>query len=91
MKGFAFAGTRGIHTVEITTDGGHTWNPATLTTSLSPYAWVFWTYQWEPLRRGDHRILVRATDGTGHLQSSTEQAPFPDGASGMHEVVVTVS
>ena len=90
IKGFAFAGTRGIRSVEITTDGGNTWNPASLKPALSPYAWVFWTYQWESDRLGDHRILVRAVDGTGELQSSTEQAPFPDGASGIHEVIVTV-
>ena len=90
IKGFAFAGTRGIRTVEITTDGGQTWQLARLEPSLSPHAWVLWTIEWEPLRPGDHRILVRAIDGTGKLQSSTEQEPFPDGASGLHEVIVTV-
>ena len=91
IKGYAFAGARGIRTVEITTDGGQTWNPVTLKPSMSPYAWVFWLYHWKPHRPGDHRILVRATDGTGQLQSSIEQAPFPDGASGIHEVIVTVN
>ena len=91
IKGFAFAGTRGIRTVELTTDGGQTWNPTSLIPSLSPYAWVFWAYQWEPHRFGDHRILVRATDGSGQLQTSIEQAPFPNGASGIHEVIVTVN
>lgn len=57
---------------------------------LSRHAWVFWTYPWEPLQSGDHRILVRAIDGTGQPQPSTEQPPFPDGSSGIHEVIVTV-
>ena len=91
IKGFAFAGTRGIRTVEITTDGGHMWGPAMLKPPLSSNAWVFWTYEWEPHRQGDHRMLVRAIDGTGQLQSSTDHAPFPNGASGIHEVIVTVS
>ena len=91
IKGFAFAGTRGIGTVELTTDGGQIWHPAKLKSPLSPYAWIFWTYNWNPHQQGDHRIVVRAIDGTGQLQSSTEQAPFPNGASGLHEVIVGVS
>ena len=91
IQGFAFAGTRGIRTVEITTDGGQSWQVARLKSSLSPHAWVFWTFEWEPQRKGDHRMLVRAIDGTGEIQSSTEQAPFPNGASGIHEVIVTVN
>ena len=91
IKGFAFAGIRGIRAVEITTDGGQMWHPAKLKPPLSSKAWVFWTYKWEPYRQGDHRIVVRAIDGTGQLQSSIEQAPFPNGASGIHEVIVAVS
>ena len=90
MKGFAFAGTRGIRSVEISTDGGHFWTLANLEPTLSPYAWVFWSSSWEPRFAGDYRILARATDGTGELQSSTEQAPFPDGATGLQEVIVSV-
>ena len=91
MKGYAFAGTRGIRSLEITTDGGQTWEPAELKPALSPYSWIFWTHEWEPRQPGDHRILARATDGTGQLQISTEQAPFPNGASGLQEVIVTVT
>lgn len=35
--------------------------------------------------------MVRAKDGAGRLQASTEQAPFPDGTAGLHEITVTVS
>lgn len=91
MQGFAFAGSRGIRQVEISTDGGKTWAPAQLASPLSPYSWVMWHYPWIPQPPGDHRILVRATDETGQQQSSIEQSPFPDGASGMHEVIVTVT
>ena len=90
LKGFAFAGTRGIRKVELSTNGGQTWEPTTLGPPLSPYSWVFWTYQWKPLQRGDHRIIARATDATGLMQSAQEQDPFPDGASGRQEVIVSV-
>lgn len=48
MQGFACAGSRGIHWVDISTDGGDSWSAATLAPSLSPYSWVMWSYSWEP-------------------------------------------
>ena len=90
IKGLAFAGSRGIRLVELSTNGGETWEPTQLAEALSPYSWVFWTYQWEPSRPGDHRILARATDGTGALQTPLEHGPFPDGASGIPEIIVSI-
>jgi len=90
IKGLAFAGSRGIRLVELSTNGGETWEPARLTSALSPFSWVLWTYHWEPSRRGDHRILARATDGTGALQTALEHKPFPDGASGIPETIVSI-
>ena len=90
IQGFAFAGSRGIHRVDISTDGGESWTAANLAPPLSPYSWVMWSYPWEPKRAGDYRILARATDGTGEQQSTQEHPPFPDGASGMQEVIVSI-
>jgi len=91
MQGFAFAGSRGIHQIDISTDGGESWSAATLAPPLSPYSWVMWSFPWEPQRPGDHLILARATDGTGVQQSAQEDPPFPDGASGMQDVIVSVT
>ena len=90
IKGLAFAGSRGIRLVELSTNGGETWEPAQLASALSPFSWVLWTYHWEPSRRGDHRLLARATDGTGALQTALEHAAFPDGASGIPETIVSI-
>jgi DMSO/TMAO reductase YedYZ molybdopterin-dependent catalytic subunit len=90
IKGCSFAGSRGIRQVELSTDGGTTWELAHLAPALSPYSWVFWTYSWEPSRPGDHRLLARATDGTGTLQTMEHTEPFPDGASGLPETIVSV-
>lgn len=90
VKGLAFAGTRGIRQVEVSTDGGGTWAPAKLDVPLSPYAWVFWSYEWAVAAIGRHSLAVRATDGLGKLQTSFEQDPAPDGASGLHQITVTV-
>ncbi len=90
VKGLAFARTRGIGLVEISTDGGRSWNQARLDQVISPYAWRFWSYQWAIQSSGRHTLSVRATDGTGKLQASTEQDPAPDGAQGLHEITVAV-
>jgi DMSO/TMAO reductase YedYZ molybdopterin-dependent catalytic subunit len=91
VQGLAFAGTRGIRLVEISTDGGEQWQPATLKPPLSPSSWVFWSFEWTVPQPGRHQLVVRATDGTGKLQTSIEQDPAPDGATGLHDITVTVN
>ncbi len=90
IKGFAFAGTRGIRMVQVSTNGGQSWEPAKLEPALSPYSWVFWSYRWESPKPGGYGILARAIDGTGEVQSAIDQDPYPSGASGIQEVLVTV-
>jgi DMSO/TMAO reductase YedYZ molybdopterin-dependent catalytic subunit len=91
VEGIAFAGLRGVRLVEISTDGGSGWSPANLAAPFSPFAWVFWSYDWTVPAPGRYTLLVRATDGTSSLQTSAEQDPSPDGASGLHEITVTVA
>lgn len=90
VRGLAFAGARGIRQVEISTDGGQRWASASLADPLSPYAWRFWSYRWTIPTPGRYTLTVRATDGAGCMQSSDERGPFPDGATGLHEVTVRV-
>lgn len=91
IEGLAFAGARGIRHVEISTDGGEHWLAANLTPSLSPYAWRFWNYDWTVSAPSRYTLVVRATDGAGSLQTSVEQEPAPDGATGLHDITVTVA
>ena len=79
-----------IQQVEISTDGGERWELAALDVPLAPAAWRFWRYEWVVRQSGRYTLLVRATDGTGRLQTSIEQEPAPDGAAGLHEITVTV-
>src|SRR2546423_11027480 len=89
VAGIAFAGDRGISRVEVSTDGGTTWNQARLKTALSPYTWRLWIYEWRQIGSGTHHILARAYDGTGRLQSSASVSPFPSGAAGLEGLTVT--
>ncbi|HLX41528.1 MAG TPA: molybdopterin-dependent oxidoreductase [Ktedonobacteraceae bacterium] len=90
VGGVAFAGNRGIEKVEVSTDAGLTWNTATLQPALSQDSWVLWTWQWQPTTPGQYTLAVRATDGTGAVQTSQKQGTVPNGSTGYHEVSVQV-
>ena len=91
IVGAAFAGDRGIRKVEVSTDGGLTWEMASLYDPLSQYTWVFWKYGWDSPDSGNHRLMVRATDGDGQTQVATMTEPFPSGATGYNVVDIRVS
>ncbi|HUI01826.1 MAG TPA: molybdopterin-dependent oxidoreductase [Nitrososphaerales archaeon] len=91
VAGVAFAGDRGISKVEVSTDGGNTWIPASVKDPLSQYTWVLWTADWNPTSTGNYSIAVRATDGTGAVQTAVMNTPFPSGATGYHIVDVGVT
>ncbi len=90
IAGIAFAGARGISKVEVSTDGGGSWSQADVEQPLAPLTWVRWLYRWTPSGSGPFRVVVRATDGHGDLQTSVGREPFPNGATGLHAVDVVV-
>ena len=71
IKGAAWAGESDITKVEISVDGGATWNDAVLGKDHAKYAWRLWTYEWKPERGGDYALLSRATDNQGKVQPET--------------------
>ena len=82
--GIAFAGDRGIRSVEVRA-GDQPWRQAQLhTPQLGPLTWVQWLFPFDA--SGRTTVTVRATDGTGALQEQTERGIFPDGATGWHTV-----
>jgi DMSO/TMAO reductase YedYZ molybdopterin-dependent catalytic subunit len=91
VAGVAFAGTRGISRVELSTDGGSTWKSASYKAPLSPLTWVLWTLDWTPAREGAYRLMVRATDGMSAEQDPRGAASYPSGASGYHTIQVNIS
>lgn len=91
LAGVAFAGNRGVSEVEYSTDGGSTWRTAQVDAALSPYTWVLWRVAWTPPGEGAYRLVVRATDATGEVQSSQGSPSYPSGAGGYHAIGVNVS
>lgn len=88
LGGTAWAQTRGIKKVEVQIDNG-AWAEATLAAEASVVTWRQWSFDWDATP-GPHYIKVRATDGTGELQTEKRADPVPDGASGWQSVMVTV-
>ena len=86
IAGVAFAGDRGISKVEVSSDGGATWKEARIKDPLSPYTWVLWATELNVTVKGNYKIIVRATDKTGKIQTAEVRDPFPNGAMGHHVV-----
>jgi hypothetical protein len=88
IAGVAWAPDRGISRVEVGIDGQ--WQDATLAAEISKATWVQWLFNWDATP-GQHAIEVRATDGTGEVQTGRQTPPSPDGARGYHTIRVAVS
>jgi DMSO/TMAO reductase YedYZ molybdopterin-dependent catalytic subunit len=90
LAGTAWATHRGVAAVEVQINK-EPWQQATLAASDTPDTWRQWTYQWPNATRGSYTVQVRATDGTGAVQTSAAAGPPPDGATGYHSIMVYVA
>lgn len=89
VAGVAWAPDRGVSRVEVQVDDG-SWNEAEVSAPISNATWVQWVYRWNA-SPGRHNLRVRATDGTGEVQTAEVTRPPPDGARGHHTIGVNVS
>jgi DMSO/TMAO reductase YedYZ molybdopterin-dependent catalytic subunit len=72
LAGVANDGDSGVRRVEVSNDGGQTWNNATLGPDLGKYSWRTWRAEWTPPAKGPYQLLVRATNGAGQTQAATQ-------------------
>ena len=64
----AAAGGGEIVAVEVSADGGETWQEAMLDDAdAGPWAWRGWAYRWEP-EPGEYELCCRARDSAGNEQ-----------------------
>jgi DMSO/TMAO reductase YedYZ molybdopterin-dependent catalytic subunit len=89
IDGLAWAPGRGVLSVDVRIDNGP-WQTALLSRAISKATWVQWMVRWQATP-GAHTIEVRATDGTGAVQTATPGGPSPAGATGYDHVQVSVA
>ncbi len=68
IAGVAWAGEAGVSRVDVSTDGGRTWQAAHLKGIDQPYSWRQWEALWTVTAPGDYEILSRAHSGRGESQ-----------------------
>jgi hypothetical protein len=88
VAGVAWAQHKGIDAVHVRVDRGP-WQQATLAAVPGIDTWRQWVWEWDATP-GTHTIEARATDKTGYTQTSVQQPPEPNGASGYPSTTVQV-
>jgi hypothetical protein len=69
VHGAAWTSLGQITKVELSTDGGATWNDANLVGEPKPNAWQLWEFNWRtPAALGNQTLIARATDSLGRTQ-----------------------
>ena len=68
MRGVAWVGEGEVSRVDLSFDGGATWQATALDNPSGAYTAQPWRFTWNPARPGEVEILVRATDSAGNSQ-----------------------
>ncbi len=65
LTGRSWSGAGPIARVDVSVDGGATWQPAELSACTG---WTQWSFAWPGARAGEHVLMARATDVAGRTQ-----------------------
>jgi hypothetical protein len=88
VGGIAWDSGYGLRTVEMSTDGGKTWVPASLGEDLGRFAFRTFSFQFRPGAKGRQAVMARATNRIGQTQV-TELIHNPAGYH--HNVIHSVT
>jgi len=69
VRGIAWDGGYGINSVEVSTDGGKSWRPATLGEDLGRYSFRPWSLRFTPSKPGSYAVMAKATNRIGATQT----------------------
>lgn len=89
VAGVAWAQHVGIARVQLQVDDGP-WADATLAPVAGPDTWRLWSWRFDA-PTGEHTLRVRATTLDGHVQSPAVTGTIPDGATGLHQVSISIA
>ncbi|MEI8028843.1 MAG: sulfite oxidase [Comamonadaceae bacterium] len=94
IHGVAFGGLQGVKSVDVSTDGGKTWQAARfIGPDMGKYAWRQFVLQ-AKLAAGSHVLVSRATDTGGNVQPETRgenQSGYNNTSWADHAVKLTVA
>jgi DMSO/TMAO reductase YedYZ molybdopterin-dependent catalytic subunit len=91
VLGAAYCGEAAIESVEVSVDGGQTWQHTSFIGPNELYAWRQWQYIWDARDPGIYTLMARATDSDGHQQSeSARWNTLGYGNNGVQEHAVTM-
>jgi len=93
IRGVAFDDGTGIKQVDISVDGGKTWQEATLKQEHGRYAYSEFYFTYKPMKRGKLTLLARATNYLGEQQPFAKEVLWNHGGykyNGIDEVTVEV-
>ena len=95
VSGTVFSSDVGVARLEVSTDGGKTWQEAGLVRGPTPLAWSEWRYDWLTPPSGSAAVIARATDNDGNQQPvGTTRLLLPDagldGVWAAQRVAVTI-
>jgi DMSO/TMAO reductase YedYZ molybdopterin-dependent catalytic subunit len=68
IRGYAWSGAGAIDQVEVSVDGGQTWQSAHIEPPRDRFMWVRWSYRWDAPQKGSYTLMSRATDEVGRVQ-----------------------
>ncbi|HUX86374.1 MAG TPA: molybdopterin-dependent oxidoreductase, partial [Chloroflexota bacterium] len=89
IGGIAYAGSRGIARVDFSTDGGKSWQKASIIDKPSGIdQWVQWQGTFTMPASGTVDLTARSVDGTGTSQIAAYNPTQPDGATGLMSIQV---
>ncbi len=73
ISGLAWAGENDVASVDISFDGGRTWQPCKLGDEMRPYSWRTWSLTYKVDEVGPLDFVVRAVDSEGRSQPMDAQ------------------
>ena len=92
LRGAAWGGESGVARVDVSADGGRTWQATTLAPPRNPFDWTRWTHSLALPSDGYFGISVRATGGDGAMQpiAADNWNPQGYGANPINRIAVVV-
>jgi hypothetical protein len=72
ITGRTWSGDGAVVRVEISTDGGESWNDSTIEESNDRWLWRRFHYVWDVAEPGPYKIMARGTDERGRVQPTRD-------------------